>query len=577
VKSFFRSFFATILAIIVIVALIVGVAAIKSSQKPKIKDHSYLVMDIYGDILEYDPPGGIMSEVIGGAPETLHRILGNLEKAAVDDRIDGVIVKVSGGGPGYAASEEIRGAIKKVQAAGKKVYAYSDGIDRRAYAVAAACDSIYMPSTGYVFFAGLGVKSTHIKKMLNKLGINPNLHKIKDYKSAAELVMREDMSPAAKEMYTWMLEEAWDVFTADLGEDRGLTEEQVVALMNLAVMSPREALDGGLIDRLMYWNELEEMLKGENDEELRKVSMCDYGEIERGKLGLKGKKKIAVVHAQGMIAGRTSKVDPMLGMLMGHESVNAELKKALEDEDVAAVVFRVNSPGGEGIASDLISHQVEVVTKEKPVVVSMVNVAASGGYMVSYRASKIVADPMTVTGSIGSISAKFNMKGFYDKLGITHDSISKGPKAFMWSDTRDFTEDERARFEKNHWEGFNDWLADVAKYRGMTFEQAEKLAHGRVWTGRQAKENGLIDEIGGLDRAIEVAKELAGIPADEKVTLVHYPEKKGLLDMILSGGGGGTKAAVRWVLYRFIRDDLAESYRLLTSGTLDYLGDVPAE
>jgi protease-4 len=578
VKEFFRSFFATILAIAVIFVVIVGVVAIKSSQKPKIKNHSYLVVDVYGEILEYDPPGGIMAEIMGGGPETLHRILGNLEKAAVDDRIEGVVVKLSSSNAmGYAMREEIRGAIKKVQASGKKAYAFSDALSRSVYVIAAACDSVYMPPTGYVSFLGIGAKSTHVKNMLEKIGIKPNIHQIKDYKSAAELVTREDMSPETREMLGWMLEEGWDLFTSGLEEDRGLSEEQVVALMNLAVMSPREALEGGLIDRMMYWDELEDMLKREGDDELRTVSMDRYEEIEREKLGLKGKKKIAVVHAQGLIAGRKSKVDPMFGLLMGHESVNADLRAAMEDDDIAAVVFRVNSNGGDGLTSDLISHQVEVVTRKKPVVVSMVNVAASGGYMVAYRADKIVADRMTVTGSIGSISLKLNMKELYDKIGITHDTVTKGPNSFMWSDTRDFTASERERFEKNHWEDFNYWLADVAEYRNMTFGEIEKLAHGRIWTGRQAKANGLIDDVGGLDKAIEVAKELAGIPAEDGVTLVHYPEKRDLLDMILSGGGIGTTAAVRWVMYRFIRDDLAESYRMLTDGSLDYLVDVPLE
>jgi protease-4 len=172
----------------------------------------------------------------------------------------------------------------------------------------------------------------------------------------------------------------------------------------------------------------------------------------------------------------------------------------------------------------------------------------------------MVADPMTVTGSIGSISGKFNMAGLYDKLGITFDDFEKGPNGLMYSDHRDFTDEERARFEDNHWDGFNEWLYDVSKHRGIPVEEMEKLAMGRVWTGRQAKENRLIDEVGGLDKAISVAKELAGIPADEEVTLVHYPKKKGLLESITSGGAG--TAAVRWVLYRFIHEDLARSLEL---------------
>jgi protease-4 len=332
--------------------------------------------------------------------------------------------------------------------------------------------------------------------------------------------------------------------------------------MNHALFQPDEAQEAGLIDRVLYWDELAEMLKGEDDEKLRTVYQSRYAEEEAKDLGLKGKKTIAVVHAQGMIGGRSSRIDPMLGIMMGHESVNAELRRVRKDDDVAAVIFRVDSPGGEGLTSDLISRGVETVKAEKPIVASMVNVAASGGYMVSYRASKIVADQMTLTGSIGSISAKFNNSGLYDKIGFSHDYVEKGPKALMWSSLRDFTDEERERFESDHWKGFNWWLADVAEERGMTFEEAEALAHGRVWTGRQAKENGLIDDVGGLDRAIEMAKELAGIPADEQVTVVHYPKKKELLELIL--GGGDLTAVANYVLYRFIHDDLAETWKTLT-------------
>ena len=572
-KAFFRSFFATLLAIVVLVVAVVGVVAIKSSQKPKIKDNSYLVVDIYGEILEYDPPGGVMSEVLGGGPETLQRILDNLEKASVDDRIEGVIMKLSANNTlGTAMRGEVREAVKKVRASGKKVYAFTDYMNSSIYMVAAACDSIYMPPTAYINFIGFSVGSSHFKGTLDKLGIKPNLHKIKDYKSAAELVTRTDMSPEAREMYGWMLDEGWDYYISCVGEDRGLTEEQIVECMDYAVMRPVEAVERGLVDRLLYWDELEGMLKQEKDEGLRTVSMCRYEEEDPKDLGLEGDEKIAVVHAQGMIGGRKSKIDPMLGMLMGHESVNADLRRAMEDDDVAAIVFRVNSGGGESLTSDMIGHQVHIAAQAKPVVVSMVNVAASGGYMISYRASKMIADPMTVTGSIGSISMKFNMKGFYDKLGMTQDFVAKGPKALMWSDSRDFSADERARFEQNHWEDFNAWLADVAAFRGMTFEEAEKLAHGRIWSGRQAKENGLIDDVGGLDRAIEIAKELAEIPADEKVTVVHYPEKRDLFDIIL-GGGDVVAAAARWTLYRIIREDLRGTIEMMEEGRFDYVAD----
>jgi protease-4 len=564
-KSFFRSFFASILAFVVIVLVILTAVAIKKAQKPGIKDHSYLVVDIYGDMLEYNPPTGMMDKIIAGEPETLQRILDNLEKASVDDRIDGVIMKLSSShNANRAKLQEIRMAIKRVQKAGKKVYGFSDSMDRKTYYLAAACDSLFMPPTAYISFIGMSATSVHFKGTLEKLGIRPNLHRIKDYKSAAELVTRKSLSRTVRDNVEWMLEEYWDMFVETLREDRGLNEDDIVNHMNLAVFSASEALEGKLIDSIMYWDDLEDRLKDEDDDELRTVSQCRYAQEKRDDLDLGGKKKIAVVHAQGMIGGRKSYIDPMLGIVMGHESVVGDLRKANEDEDVVAIVFRIDSGGGDALTSDLISHQVEVVTEEKPVVASMVDVAASGGYVIAYRASKIVADPMTVTGSIGSITMKFNSKEFQNKLGITHDFVTKGPKALMFSSVKDFTAEEWERFTEDHWRGFNWWLENVAEHRGMTFQEVERLAHGRVWTGRQAKENGLTDEVGDLHRAIELAKELAEIPADEKVSIVHYPKKKGFLESVM-GEGGGISGVARYVMYRFIRDDLAETWNLLSS------------
>lgn len=573
-KAFFRSFFAAFLAIVVIGAIIFGIFAWKISRKPKIEDHSYLVVDIYGQILEYDLPADIVDQVMGAKYQTLQMILSNLEKASVDDRIEGVIMKLSANNSaGYAKLHEIRRGIRKVQKAGKKVYGFSDSIDRKTYFLASACDSIFMAPPSYIIFTGFLTTTEHIKGTLEKLGIEPNLHRIKDYKSAAEMIIRENMSPESRENREWLLEESWDIFTQTLKDDRDLSEEKITELMEHALFTAEEAKESGLIDDLLYWDELENMLKREQDKKLRTVSMERYDQVAPGKLGLKGKKKIAVIHAQGTIGGRKSAINPMLGVMMGHESIAAELRRARIDKDIAAVVFRVDSRGGEGLASDLIGHEVEVTSKVKPVVVSMVDVAGSGGYYIAYQASKIVADPMTYTGSIGSISGKVNMKGFYDKLGMTMDFATKGPMALLFSDYRNFTKEEWERFTENHWDDFNAWLSDVAEHRGMTFEEAEKLAHGRVWTGRQAKANGLVDELGGLDHAVDVAKELAGIPAEDKVTLVHYPVKKGLLKLMF-GGDKTFDDSIHWMLYRLIQEDLAETIRLFSERPAYFMDDI---
>ena len=381
---FWTCFFATLCAFVVVVFVAAGIVASKSDSKKKIEAHSYLVVDIYGEITEYDPPAGVMEELIGGKPKTLQGILSNLEKAAVDEKIDGVIFKVSSSNSaGFAMLEEMRGAIKKVRAAGKKVYAYTDSMDRNAFYLAAACDSIYAPPSAYISFTGMGSGSQHVKRMLDKIGIRPNLHKIREYKSAAEMVTRTDMSPEARENKEWLIDEYWDMMTNALKEDRGLTEEKIIELMSYIEFTAPEAKAVGLLDRVTYWDGLEAMLKGK-EKALRTVSQSAYADVKPEKLGLKGAKKIAVVHAHGMIGGRKSKIDPLFGVMMGHETVIAELRRAKEDKDIAAIVFRVDSRGGEGLASDLIGHEVEMVSKEKPIVVSMVDVAASGGYYISY-------------------------------------------------------------------------------------------------------------------------------------------------------------------------------------------------
>jgi protease-4 len=579
-KNFIKTFFALLLANVVLAALLfvfifaVG-TSLKAGKKPELKKGTYLVVDIYGDVLAYNPPEDFPQSLFEGEPETLHRILSNLEKARVDDRIEGVVIKISANnGLGPAMIEEIRGEIKKIQAADKPVYAYSDNLDRKTLFLAAACDSIFMPPCAYVYYVGYGNVTPYIKGTLEKLGVTAQIHKIKDYKSAAELVTRKNMSPEAREMRNWIMDDWWETEMAAVTKDRGLSEEKLVECMEYAMFMASEAKEAGLIDELLYWSELKDFLKDDDDEELKTISQSDYAKITRESVGLKGKNRIAVVHAHGMIGGRKSRVDPALGMMMGHETVAASLRKAGEDDKVKAVIFRVDSRGGEGLTSDLISHAVEVLAEKKPVIVSMIDVAASGGYMIAYRGTKMVADPMTITGSIGSISGKFNTNGFFGKLGITFDSVTKGPNALMWSEHTDFTKEQRQRFEDNHWDEFNWWLANVAQRRGMTFEEAEKLAHGRVFTGRQAKENGLIDEMGGLDRAIELAKEAAAIEPSEEVTLVDYPKKKGLLASIM-GGESPLSAAARWALYRFIHEDLAETYRLLTTASMNsWDGDV---
>jgi protease-4 len=339
--------------------------------------------------------------------------------------------------------------------------------------------------------------------------------------------------------------------------------------MEYAEFTPREAVAAGLIDETIYMQDLAERLKGEKDDMLRTVDHGTYAEVSWEDAGLKTGKTIAVVHAQGNIGGRENRIDPMMGVMMGHESIVRELQRCRHDDDVEAVVFRVDSGGGESLASDLMSHEVDKLAQVKPVVVSMVDVAASGGYYIAYKGTRIMADPLTVTGSIGSINGFFTMKGFYDKIGFNKDGVAFGPMAELGTDMRDPTDAEWRRHAEAHTINFNQWLQDVADRRGMEFSHSETLAHGRTWTGDQAVANGLIDAVGNLDDAIALAVELAEMDTDKAPKVVHLPEKQGLLQALMGDGPGAgdpVAAAARALFYREVRAQVRETAHFLQYG-----------
>ncbi len=564
-----RSFLASFLALTVLVLAAVGLLAMKFGGETEIQDHSWLHLDLYGDVLEYDPPGGVMAQATGGAGGlTLQKILENLDKAAVDERIDGVLLQMSSShNAGWGKLEEIRGAVARVQEAGKPVIGFADAIDAKTYYLAAICDSLYCPPAGYIMFNGFSRTSKHVKGTLEKLGIAPQVSAIRHYKAAAQLVTRDDLSPEAHKNMNWMIDEYWEMFCNALQKDRSFSEEQVIELMEYALFTPDEAVAAGMFDGLKYWDEIKDQLKPEGEDYLAVVSHDRYAGEDPADLDLKGDKTIAIVHAQGNIGGRENGVNPVLGLMMGHESIVRELNRAANDDDVVAIVLRVDSGGGESLASDLMGHAVHKVSKKKPIIISMVDVAASGGYMMSYRAPLIMANSMTVTGSIGSISAKFDMSGWYEKIGITTDHVSKGPNALLWSDDQPFTEEEFQRFNENHWADFRNWMDDVAAFRDIATTEIDSLCMGRVWTGRQAVDNKLVDALGGQHEAVLLAKQEAGIAENESVTLWHLPESKDLLESVL-GGDEDLDQAVSWTVYRSVRQQARFTADYLSGGQL---------
>ena len=328
-KSFFTQVLAMLTTIILIVLLLIIILAVSSSDTPSIKDNSYLTINLEGGLPEYTQPQDLQAKIMGESQESLQRILGNLAKARVDERIDGVIFRIHGDGMGYAMMEEIRAAIDSCQAAGKMIYAYATSMSRNSMYLAATCDSIFMPPTAYFTFHGFASEKLFIKGTLRKIGVKVNLHKIKEYKTAAEMIQEDKMTDEDREMTGWILDEIWDNYMTQVAADRNLSPADLEKIMKQGSLLVEDALAAKLIDGIRYWDDFVQPLKQKDDKKLRQVSQADYHAVDPDDLDLTGDKKIAVVHAQGLIAGRKSGLNPLLGQMMGYESVAAESARSI--------------------------------------------------------------------------------------------------------------------------------------------------------------------------------------------------------------------------------------------------------
>lgn len=537
-KQFLTTFLAVILAqlfLLVVVGvgtmLVAGVAMVGAGRgEATVPATATLVQEIPSSYLEYAPP---LQLPLPKKTITHTMILENLEKARHDERIAAVVLKIHMPQIGYAKLGEIRQRVLQLRAAGTPVYAYADFVTQKTLYLAAACDSIFVSPGGTLWLTGLMSERYYLKDLAEHVGIDFQVSQIREYKSAAEMVLRSDMSPEVRENAEWLLEDIYGDLIAAVSQDRGVAHEEVEAWLETSMLDPDEATARGIIDGTLYWEALEDRLRG-GAEEFASVAGVDYSTVPRARLGLSGP-RIAVVHGQGMITSGKSGWASPLGVSMGDETMIAALEQALENERVQGVLLRLDTPGGLALASDRIGRMVARVAREKPVVISSVDLNASGGYMISYRCSTVVASPNSIVGSIGSIAARGSMAALTKKLGITWDRVTVGPHATVFSPVLPMTDEEFARFEAVHWEGYQDWVAGVAEHRGMTIAQVDGLARGRIFTGRQALGNGLIDDLGGFDEALALLKTQVGIAADEEVTFVHLPESKGLWEEITSG------------------------------------------
>ena len=527
------------LVLVALIGLAVLVAAFRH-REPSIENNSVLALRVAGPLPDYVPDDPFR-RFFGGPDQSLSNLVLQFKKAKVDNRIKAILLEVNMSGAGWAKSEEIRDAVADFRSSGKPVYAYLEFGINKEYYIATAWDKIYLPPPGELFINGLAADVLFFRGSLDKLGIYPDMVQVGKYKTAVETFTRKDMSDANREFMNSLLDDLFNRYVDSIAKARGKSSEDVRAIIDDAPYSSARAKEVGLIDGVAYRDELEKELKTKlgykDSDELRVVRGSAYSDVEPESLGLDKGEKIAVIYATGDIGSGKSQNSPGGDQSIGSDTLSKAIKDAGDDKSIKAIVMRVDSPGGSGLASDIIWHAVEAAKAKKPVVVSMSDVAASGGYYISAGANKIVAEPSTLTGSIGVFAGKPVLKGFYDWLGISNEYVLRGKQAGMFRESEKFTPEERTKFEELVKRTYNvDFVPKVAKGRNKTPEYVDSVAQGRVWTGAQGRERGLVDEYGGLDRAVEIARELAKIPSDKGVHRVILPEPRTLLQELLSQG-----------------------------------------
>jgi len=558
-----------ILGVLLLLVVLAGAALWIALRKgePSIRDNSVLALRVSGSLPDYSPDDPL-KRYFGGPAQSLTGLVMQFKKAKVDKRIKAILLDIDVSGVGWGKSEELRDAITDFRSSGKPVYAYLEFGLNKEYYIATACDKIIVPPPGELFINGLAADVMFFRGSLDKLGIYPDIYQIGKYKSVGDMFTQKEMTEAHREYINSLLDDLYNRYIDTIAKSRHKTADEVKALIDNAPYNAAKAKEAGLIDDSLYRDELEKQMKtmlGYKDADPFITVKGEYRDVSPESLGLNEGERVALIYASGDIGSGTSQNSPSGEQSIGSDTVSKALNDAAADKTIKAIVLRVDSPGGSGLASDIIWHAVENANQKKPVVVSMSDVAASGGYYISASAAKIVAQPSTITGSIGVVAGKPVMRGFYDWLGISNEYVLRGKTAGMFRETEKFSDDERAKFEdwiKTTY--YQDFVPKVAKGRKKDAQAVDSVGQGRVWTGSQAKERGLVDEFGGLDRAIEVAKELAKIPADKGVERVIFPYPTTFLQQLLNGNdNSNTKVQQQEAVLAALPEDARRAFRYL--------------
>jgi len=522
-------------AILVVLIVVIGVFAVASFRgKPaSISDGSTLILHLNGDAPEKPGVDVSIPFIQQQTPVTVENIWSMLRHAAADSRIKAVVFEPSGASIGWARMQEIRADLEQFRKSGKPVIAYLKAPNTRDYYMASACSKIYMSPVDVLDMKGVAFELMYFKNTLDKLGVHVDVEHAGKYKDYGDMFTRTSMSPETNEVMSSLADDIYGDLVNTVAKGRNKTPDAIRATIDNGPFLAKQAKAAGLVDDLLYEDQaFGNLAKSVQQTSIKKVSEHDYASVPDSAVpGTGGSDRIAFVVAEGTITrGQPGSSDDDG---LQSESFDKMLTKVANDKNIKGVIVRIDSPGGEVTASDDMWRAMTDLHSKKPTVISMSDDAASGGYYMAMSGDTLVAYPGTITGSIGVVFGKPNLHGLYDKLGVTKDYISRGRFALIESDYASLTDPERQKLREGIDSDYEDFVGRVASARKKPAAVIETLAQGRVWLGDQAKNNGLVDELGGIDRAIELVKAKAGIPTGNKVTLQVYPPKRSLLELLI--------------------------------------------
>lgn len=561
-KDFFKFTLATITGIILtsivmfVISIIVVFSMLSSTEtETVVKKNSIMMLDLNGSLVERTSDN-IFKELFDKENSTygLDDILASIKKAKENDDIKGIYIQATSLNANFASLQEIRDALNDFKKSGKFIVAYSDNYTQGMYYLSSVANKVLLNPKGAIEWRGLASQPLFLKGLLEKLGIEMQVFRVGTYKAAVETFSATEMSPANREQVTAYITSIWNEIITDVAASRKISVDSLNNYANRMLMfyPAEQTVKSGMADTLIYKNDvrdyLKQLVKIDKDDDLAVLGLDEMINVKKNTPKDKSGNIIAVYYAFGEIDGGSSSTDE--DGIISNEVIK-DLRKLKEDKDVKAVVLRVNSPGGSAFGSEQIWEAVCQLKKEKPVIVSMGDYAASGGYYISCAADTIVAEPTTLTGSIGIFGLIPNAKGLTDKLGLSFDVVKTHKFADFGNIMRGMNTDEQTLLQMYINQGYDLFVSRCAEGRKMSKNEIEKIAEGRVWTGEAAKKIGLVDLLGGIDKALEIAVKKAKV---EGYTVVGYPDRKNVLQELLNSKPGN------YIESRMLKSQLGDYY-----------------